>query len=174
MASPQEKNGMNGYSNGNSNGNSNGKGKHAAAPQARPKTQAQPEEKKEGVVKSFKKLRVLSKRPLPREMGDGSYRVVDTRPGLKQDVRRLRGKDLKTLFEIVRSKVKGEMQQDDKTMLMERTIQLVANLSDHSKVQEALTNSFIAQLWNSIDHPPMLYMGDKFRFRQPDGSNNVS
>jgi linoleate 10R-lipoxygenase len=92
MASPQEKNGMNGYSNGNSNGNSNGKGKHAAAPQARPKTQAQPEEKKEGVVKSFKKLRVLSKRPLPREMGDGSYRVVDTRPGLKQDVRRLRGK----------------------------------------------------------------------------------
>lgn len=82
--------------------------------------------------------------------------------------------DLKTLFEIVRSKVKGEMQQDDKTMLMERTIQLVANLSDHSKVQEALTNSFIAQLWNSIDHPPMLYMGDKFRFRQPDGSNNVS
>lgn len=88
MESTQEKNGANGYSNGHSNGN----GKHAAAPQAQSKTQAQPEEKKEGIVKSFKKLRVLSKRPLPREMGDGSYRVVDTRPGLKQDVRRLRGK----------------------------------------------------------------------------------
>jgi hypothetical protein len=86
MAPPQEKNGMNVYSNGNGNG------KHAVAPQVRPKTQAQPEEKKEGLVKSFKKLRVLSKRPLPREMGDGSYRVVDTRPGLKQDIRRLRGK----------------------------------------------------------------------------------
>lgn len=82
--------------------------------------------------------------------------------------------DLKTLLEIVKAKVKGETQQDDKTMIMERTIQLVANLSDHSKVQESLTNSFISQLWNSIDHPPMLYMGDKFRFRQPDGSNNVS
>ncbi|KAM0345970.1 hypothetical protein ACHAPU_006024 [Fusarium lateritium] len=168
MAPTQEKNGAvatTGYSNGN--------GKHTAAPAVQPKKAIQPTEKKEGLFKSFKKLRVLSKRPLPKEMGDGSYRVVDTRPGLKQDIRRLRRKDLKTLFDIVSSKVKGEMQQDDRTMIMERTIQLVANLSDHSKVQEALTNNFIAQLWNSIDHPPMLYMGDKFRFRQPDGSNNA-
>lgn len=70
-------------------------------------------------------------------------------------------------------KVKGETQVDDKTMIMERTIQIVAGLSDHSKVQEALTNSFIDQLWNSLDHPPMLFMGDAYRFRQPDGSNNV-
>lgn len=59
-------------------------------------------------------------------------------------------------------------------MVMERTIQLVARLSDHSTVQEVLTNNFIDQLWNSLDHPAMLYMGDEFRFRQPDGSNNVS
>lgn len=58
-------------------------------------------------------------------------------------------------------------------MIMERTIQIVAGLSDHSKVQEALTNNFIDQLWNSLAHPPMLYMGDSYRFRQPDGSNNV-
>jgi linoleate 10R-lipoxygenase len=58
-------------------------------------------------------------------------------------------------------------------MIMERTIQLVASLNDHSKVQEVLTNSFIDKLWNSLDHPPMLYMGDQYRFRQPDGSLNV-
>lgn len=58
-------------------------------------------------------------------------------------------------------------------MIMERTIQLVAGLSDHSTVQEVLTNDFIDKLWYSLDHPPLLYMGDEYRFRQPDGSNNV-
>lgn len=59
-------------------------------------------------------------------------------------------------------------------MLMERTIQLVAGLPDYSKTREVLTNSFIDKLWNSLDHPPLLYMGDQFKWRNPDGSNNVS
>ncbi|CZS85543.1 unnamed protein product [Fusarium graminearum] len=167
MASNQVKNGAVA-----SNGYGKEKSPSSASSSQKNEVPAPPHNKSEGLVKSIKKLRLASKRPLPTEMGDGSYRQVATRPGLKQDVRRLRGKDLKTLLEIISSKLKGEMQQDDKTMIMERTIQLVANLSDHSKVQEALTNSFIAQLWNSIDHPPMLYMGNKYRFRQPDGSWN--
>ncbi|KAH6966960.1 heme peroxidase [Fusarium venenatum] len=167
MASNQAKNGAVA-----TNGYGNEKSSSSASSSQRKEVPAPPHNKSEGLVKSIKKLRLASKRPLPTEMGDGSYRQVATRPGLKQDVRRLRGKDLKTLLEIISSKLKGEMQQDDKTMIMERTIQLVANLSDHSKVQEALTNGFIAQLWNSIDHPPMLYMGNKYRFRQPDGSWN--
>jgi cytochrome P450 len=167
MASNQEKNGAVA-----TNGYDKEKSPSSASSSQKNETPAPPHNKSEGLIKSIKKLRLASKRPLPTEMGDGSYRQVATRPGLKQDIRRLRGKDLKTLLEIISSKLKGEMQQDDKTMIMERTIQLVANLSDHSKVQEALTNSFIAQLWNSIDHPPMLYMGNKYRFRQPDGSWN--
>ena len=63
---------------------------------------------------------------------------------------------------------------DDKTMIMERTIKLVAGLPNHSKTQEILTNTFIDELWNSLDHPPMLYMGDKFKWRHADGSFNVS
>jgi linoleate 10R-lipoxygenase len=82
--------------------------------------------------------------------------------------------DLKTLKAIIISKLKGEMQADDKTMIMEKTIQLVARLPGSSKRQEKLTNMFIDELWYSLDHPPLLYMGDQFRFRQPDGSNNVS
>lgn len=75
---------------------------------------------------------------------------------------------------MVAIKLKGETQSDDKTMLMERTIKLVAGLPDHSKLQEVLTNSFIDKLWNSLDHPPMLYMGDDAKWRRPDGSGNVS
>lgn len=82
--------------------------------------------------------------------------------------------DLKTLKDIIATKLKGETQSDDKTMIMERTIALVAGLPNHSKTQETLTNSFIDKLWNSLDHPPLLYMGDSFKWRNPDGSNNVS
>jgi hypothetical protein len=81
--------------------------------------------------------------------------------------------DLKTLAALVSAKVKGETQQDDKTMIMERTIQLVATLPNHSKTQEILTNDFIDKLWYSLDHPPLLYMGNQFKYRNPDGSNNV-
>lgn len=58
-------------------------------------------------------------------------------------------------------------------MLMERTIKLVASLPNHSRTQETLTNSFIGKLWDSLDHPPLLYMGDEYKWRRPDGSFNV-
>ncbi len=32
----------------------------------------------------------------------------------------------------------------------------------------------IDELWNSLQHPPMSYLGDNFTYRQADGSNNVS
>lgn len=54
------------------------------------KSSQQSVQKKDGVLASIKKLRVASKRPLPIEMGDGSYRTEVVRPGLKQDVRRLK------------------------------------------------------------------------------------
>lgn len=78
-----------------------------------------------------------------------------------------------TLKDLVKAKLKGETQADDKTMVMERTIQLVATMPNRSTRQEVLTNVLIEQLWSSLDHPPLLYMGDEFRYRQPDGSNNV-
>lgn len=62
----------------------------APAPKPQPKAAGQSNQKKEGALKSFKKLRVLSKRPLPTEMGDGSYRTVVNRPRLKEDLRRLK------------------------------------------------------------------------------------
>ncbi|KAH8127213.1 heme peroxidase [Trichoderma asperelloides] len=113
-----------------------------------------------------------SRRPLPSEMGDGTYKKVVNRPTLMQDLSTITFSDLKTLKAIILSKLKGETQSDDKTMIMEKTIQLVAALPNGSKRQEVLTNMFIDELWYSLDHPPLLYMGDQFRFRQADGSNN--
>ena len=59
-------------------------------------------------------------------------------------------------------------------MLMERVIQLVADLPDNSLRRKELTNTFVDQLFNSLQHPPLSYLGDKFKYRQADGSfNNV-
>lgn len=59
-------------------------------------------------------------------------------------------------------------------MIMERTIQIVAKLPHNSKARDELTNTFIQELWDSLDHPPLLYVGDDAKYRRPDGSNNVS
>jgi hypothetical protein len=87
MASNQEKNGAVA-----TNGYGNEKSSSSASSNQKNEVPAPPHNKSEGLVKSIKKLRLASKRPLPTEMGDGSYRQVATRPGLKQDIRRLRGK----------------------------------------------------------------------------------
>ncbi|KJZ77639.1 hypothetical protein HIM_02816 [Hirsutella minnesotensis 3608] len=121
---------------------------------------------------SLSHYRQASRRPLPREMGDGSYRAVIKRPGVIQDIRSIGWGDLMTVKDMIKAKLKGEVQADDKTMIMERTIQIVATMPDNSARQEILTNLFIDKLWNSIDHPPLLYMGDKYKYRQPDGSFN--
>ncbi|KAL6853115.1 hypothetical protein ACO1O0_007668 [Amphichorda felina] len=112
------------------------------------------------------------RRPLPIEIGDGSYHQIVKRPTLRQDLKSFSKNDIKTLIEIVTAKVRGETLQDDKTMIMERTIQIVAGLPDHSKTQEILTNSFIDKLWNSLDHPPLIYVGPDSKYRRPDGSGN--
>lgn len=39
-----------------------------------------------GIVSTLLKYRGASRRPLPTDMGDGSYRKVDKRPGLRQDL----------------------------------------------------------------------------------------
>lgn len=60
-------------------------------------------------------------------------------------------------------------------MIMENVIQIVAKLPANSLLREKMTNSFIQELWESLDHPPLIHVGaDNYRFRKPDGSNNVS
>ena len=81
--------------------------------------------------------------------------------------------DFKTLKAVIVGKIKGEKIKDDKTMIMEQVIQLVSNLKGDSKLRAELTNTFVQELWETLDHPPLLYVGDKYQYRQADGSNNV-
>lgn len=81
--------------------------------------------------------------------------------------------DIKTLIDMARNKLRGHGITDDKTMIMERVIALVADLPHQSRLREELTNTLLNELWHSLEHPPLLYVGDEFQFRTADGSNNV-
>ena len=138
----------------------------------------------------FGQLIHASRRPLPTQSGDGAYLDHEEPSGLKEDLKSLGFKDVKTLMEVMKTKGAGGP-QDDKTYLMERVIQvwhvyssehrqdpysggqLVSGLPKLSKTRVDLTNSFIDELWNTMQHPPMSYLGDKYQYRQADGSYNV-
>lgn len=55
---------------------------------------------------------------------------------------------------------------------MERVIQLTARLPPTSKLRVALTTHQVGQLWESLQHPPLSYLGDEFIYRQADGGYN--
>ncbi|KAI6364264.1 hypothetical protein MCOR08_006210 [Pyricularia oryzae] len=120
----------------------------------------------------MKKLKEMSQRPLPTQHGDGTYPTEKKLTGIGEDLKHIRGYDVKTLLAMVKSKLKGEKLKDDKTMLMERVMQLVARLPTESKKRAELTDSLINELWESLDHPPLNYLGPEHSYRTPDGSYN--
>ncbi|KAI2618256.1 linoleate diol synthase [Hypomontagnella submonticulosa] len=139
------------------------------------KSERYPKANREGVsavFAQFSQLLYASRRTLPGQNGDGSYNTTVQRTGLRKDLKYIRMRDVKTILDLARSKLKGEQVTDDKTMIMERVIQLVAGLPHGSRLREELTNTFINELWYTLDHPPLLYMGDKHQYRMADGSWN--
>ncbi|KAI1800009.1 heme peroxidase [Daldinia bambusicola] len=124
------------------------------------------------VFAQFGQLLYASQRPLPTQNGDGTYSTTVQKTGLKKDLKYLGLKDIKTVLDLARSKLKGEQLVDDKTMIMERVIQLVAGLPSNSRLREELTNTFLNELWYTLDHPPLLYIGEKHEYRMADGSWN--
>ncbi|KAG9254518.1 heme peroxidase family protein [Emericellopsis atlantica] len=61
---------------------------------------------------------------------------------------------------------------NDRKYLVERVIQLAASLPNDSKLRSDLNAKFIGTLWRNLQHPPISYLGDEFRYRSADGSNN--
>jgi hypothetical protein len=57
---------------------------------------------------------------------------------------------------------------------VENVIQVASSLPDDSKLRGDLNARFIDTLWRNLRHPPISYLGDEFRYRTADGSNNVS
>ncbi|KAL1305155.1 hypothetical protein AAFC00_002079 [Neodothiora populina] len=60
---------------------------------------------------------------------------------------------------------------DDREYLMEYLIQAAAKLPS-DLVGEKITNDFVTQLWDDLQHPPQVFMSDKYQYRSADGSNN--
>ncbi|KAF2716107.1 putative fatty acid oxygenase [Polychaeton citri CBS 116435] len=110
-------------------------------------------------------------RPLPDQTGNGKYIEHEEHASWFQNLKTFGIKDMKTLKDKL---MVGDGPVDDKTMLMERVIQLVVDMPDNSLQRNELTNQFVDQLFNTLQHPPLSYLGDQFKYRQADGSyNNV-
>ncbi|KIW24947.1 uncharacterized protein PV07_10625 [Cladophialophora immunda] len=80
-------------------------------------------------------------------------------------------KNLRTVKDVALQQIDGEP-IDDKTYLMERIVQLVADLPISSRTSATLTNAFLNQLWTDLKHPPQSYLGADYVYRKADGTNN--
>lgn len=125
----------------------------------------------EQTFSEFAALIHASRRPLPTQSGDGQYLEKEESTGFWQDIKHLGLKDLTTVKNIIADKASG-LPQDDRKMHMEQVMQLVAALPHRSANRVELTSAFLDELWNSLQHPPLSYMSDEWRYRSADGSNN--
>ncbi|KAK7727703.1 hypothetical protein SLS57_002745 [Botryosphaeria dothidea] len=118
-------------------------------------------------------MSTLTRSQTRAKTGDGSYVKRDAPASLFENLRTIGIGDAKTLKEVLGNKAKRDL-IDDKTYLMERVIQLVADLPGNSDLRVDLTNTFVDELWDCLQHPPVSYLGDQFTYRQADGSfNNI-
>ncbi|GIK07559.1 hypothetical protein Aspvir_003225 [Aspergillus viridinutans] len=128
-----------------------------------------------GATGSFTELSEVvhsATRPLPTETGNGTYVEDDSQGGsLWEDLRSLGIEDARTVRDFIKTEALGRA-VNDKTMLMERIIQMAAKLPDKSKTREKATHAFLGVLWKSLPHPPLSYVGDKYAYRSADGSYN--
>ncbi|KKK18240.1 heme peroxidase family protein [Aspergillus ochraceoroseus] len=81
--------------------------------------------------------------------------------------------DLRTLHELSQTISSGDI-VDDRKYLIENIIQAAASLPNGSILRDKITDQFIKTLWENLQHPPLSYLGDQFRYRTADGSfNNI-
>ncbi|KAF1951021.1 hypothetical protein CC80DRAFT_575965 [Byssothecium circinans] len=112
------------------------------------------------------------------DTGDGSRLSPEEKNALRarieadlKDMSHIGVSDLKSLAKIQAEKLAGEP-TDDKEYLMEGLIRVASKLPDGSKNGKMLTNQFVTQLWNDLQHPPLSYLGEKYQYRSADGSFN--
>lgn len=139
------------------------------------------QETRQSVFKSLQQLRTLLKairEPLPTQTGDGTYLPRDAHKehlwqdveNLFRDIKRQDAKDLEGLLTIIKDAALNEP-LDDKEYLMESMVAVASRMPD-AKLQKKVTNTFVTTLWNDLEHPPQTLLGDEYKFRQPDGSQN--
>ncbi|KAL1954110.1 hypothetical protein VTO42DRAFT_1734 [Malbranchea cinnamomea] len=126
----------------------------------------------EGTFEKYAQLIHAAARPLPTQTGDGTYlKKKEKKTSKFQDIRSIGFKGIRTLLTVSKHQRSGQL-VDDRAYLMEKLINLVANLPSESSMRTELTYAFIGELWHNLPHPPLSYMGDEYRYRAADGSNN--
>lgn len=55
---------------------------------------------------------------------------------------------------------------------LEAIIQAAVSFPPKSRACQELSGLLIKPLWNDLHHPPLAYLGDEFKYRKSDGSNN--
>lgn len=66
----------------------------------------------------------------------------------------------------------GDHRDSTNSSKMERLIAMTGALPEDSKQRRILTNTMVDGLWDSLQHPPLSYLGDKYQYRTADGSFN--
>lgn len=150
--------------------------------QAHPVAPSEVQKLRDGLGKDFRQMASLisaARKPLPDQTGDGTY--LDDKPispdvlhkvneGLG-DLSHLGIKDVETLLKVVKLGKSGEP-WDDKEYLMEHLIQTASSLPEDSPLQKQVTDGFLTQLYNDLQHPPISYLGRDYQYRTADGSFN--
>ncbi|KAK2469200.1 hypothetical protein H9L39_19181 [Fusarium oxysporum f. sp. albedinis] len=110
----------------------------------------------------------------PTNGGDVQSRLVELLSEARRDLLSQTGRVLPNLSLLagVKDVVSKGGQIDDRKYLVENVIQVASSLPDDSKLRGDLNARFIDTLWRNLRHPPISYLGDEFRYRTADGSNN--
>lgn len=87
-----------------------------------------------------------------------------------RDLKSITPGDANTLLKLFTSEIKGV--QNDDTLLLEKTVQLLSTQPETSGIGKSLTAAFINTLWDALPHPPMRSLGKEFKYRDADGGNN--
>ncbi|KAH9826945.1 psi-producing oxygenase A-like [Teratosphaeria destructans] len=138
------------------------------------------DELRERIADSVTQIRTLAKdsvAPLPTQTGDGSrlpqerkQSTMQMLDGVLRDIGDLGPANIENLIHVAKLQISDE-DWDDKKYYMERLIQAAALLPP-DKVDTKITDGFLTQLWNDLEHPPQTLLSHEYAYRQPDGSNN--
>ncbi|KAI5272604.1 hypothetical protein E4T47_04176 [Aureobasidium subglaciale] len=117
------------------------------------------------------------KAPLPTGTGDGSAlsvekddSLVSTLGTIVKDVSHLGFDTVEKVAKMTLKTKNGDL-IDDKEYLMEHLINAAQKLPD-DVVGQKLTHGFVTTLWDDLEHPPKVFMSDKYQYRSADGSDN--
>jgi hypothetical protein len=129
---------------------------------------------REDIEESFTKVASLLKASAGPINAKYPYQPANKRPeangSILTDLTKIDLADAQAALETFLAKTKGYI--DDGDLVMERLITGLAKLPENSGVAKKMTDEFVNTLWDVLPHPPIASLGQQYKYRTPDGSNN--